>query len=475
MNKKIVGILVCTLLIAAAVLPVVGMINEECESKAVSNEEEWFWKEPFPNYAPHIPGGMPDFNQSQPPVWWGSVCEPIIGGNGIADTPAIGDDIQVVAVGNPVNPGDVIVAPGPDCYLDTWEQPDDEYMWAFCGPVSVANCFWWFDSQFADPDGTPGDGEDQFPLVEDYGVGDDHAADNVPLLIENLAIAMETNINGNTPVNNMENAINDWLVDTGLDDTFEVNVFEAPTWGFIKDEVMRSQNVILQLGQYDDVDGTCIQRVTHYVTCAGVTEGIPIQIAFSDPFFDIEDPSSSNHNDAQFVSHDIYGVRFQCPCSNLDFEWRVTGYPPNEDFDWTFVEFAVVICPIENEPPEAPSIDGPTSGEVGTPHTYVFNAVDPDGDNVRYIIDWDDGDAETTAFNPSGTDVQVQHTWSEEGTYIITASAEDTEGLVGPEATLTVDMPRNKIINIPFLNFLQSHPNLFPIFQRLIMRLGLQN
>jgi len=38
--------------------------------------------------------------------------------------------------------------------------------------------------------------------------------------------------------------------------------------------------------------------------------------------------------------------------------------------------------------------------------------------------------------------------------------------------------PRNRIINAPFLNslqnFLTSHPNLFPILQRLILRLGLQ-
>ncbi len=32
-----------------------------------------------------------------------------------------------------------------------------------------------------------------------------------------------------------------------------------------------------------------------------------------------------------------------------------------------------------------------------------------------------------------------------------------------------------RVINAPFLNFLTSHPNLFPILQRLIMRLGLQN
>jgi hypothetical protein len=40
---------------------------------------------------------------------------------------------------------------------------------------------------------------------------------------------------------------------------------------------------------------------------------------------------------------------------------------------------------------------------------------------------------------------------------------------------VTLKTPRNKpYINTPFLNFLQSHPNLFPILQRLLQRLGLQ-
>jgi hypothetical protein len=75
---------------------------------------------------------------------------------------------------------------------------------------SVANCFWWFDSKFADPEGTPGDGEDQFALVEDYGAGDDHATTNVPLLIQHLAQAMNTTEKGTTYVDDMTTGITDW-------------------------------------------------------------------------------------------------------------------------------------------------------------------------------------------------------------------------------------------------------------------------
>jgi hypothetical protein len=127
-----------------------------------------------------------------------------------------------------------------------------------------------------------------------------------------------------------------------------------------------------------------------------------------------------------------------------------------------------------NQPPNAPNIHGPTTGSAGTEYKYAFNAEDPDDDDIRYHIDWGDNNSETTAFVPSGEKVWTKYNWSEEGTYIINATAEDNCGLVSPVATLEVLMPRNKMTtNIPFLSFLQNHPNLFPIIQLLLQRLGL--
>ena len=80
---------------------------------------------------------------------------------------------------------------------------------------------------------------------------------------------------------------------------------------------------------------------------------------------------------------------------------------------------------------------------------------------------------DTTGFIGSGEDIVASHTWAEEGVYTITAYAEDSEGMTGPETTKDVNMPRNKAINTPLLNWLQSHPNIFPIIQRLLHRLGL--
>jgi len=122
--------------------------------------------------------------------------------------------------------------------------------------------------------------------------------------------------------------------------------------------------------------------------------------------------------------------------------------------------------------PNPPIITGSTSGKVGISYTYTFTATDPDGDNVKYYINWDDGNSETTAFSSSGTDVKVKHTWTTGGTYTIKATAEDSNGLVGPEGTLLVSMPRNRATTSSFLqfleNFLENHPILYQLLQRFL-------
>ncbi|MCK4364638.1 MAG: PKD domain-containing protein, partial [Thermoplasmatales archaeon] len=136
-----------------------------------------------------------------------------------------------------------------------------------------------------------------------------------------------------------------------------------------------------------------------------------------------------------------------------------------------------VVTIVENDPPNKPDIDGPTSGKAGDSYPYSFTSTDPDGDQVSYYIKWDDGSiTDWTAFQASGPPgYSESHTWDEQGTYTIEAKAKDIYGAESDWGTLTVTMPRNKAyIKTPFLNFLQSHPNLFPILRLLLQRLGLQ-
>jgi hypothetical protein len=60
----------------------------------------------------------------------------------------------------------------------------------------------------------------------------------------------------------------------------------------------------------------------------------------------------------------------------------------------------------------------------------------------------------------------------EEGTFTIIVKAQDVKGEIGPEVTKTITMPRDKVINNPVLQFLQLHPNLFPLLQIILQKLG---
>jgi hypothetical protein len=122
----------------------------------------------------------------------------------------------------------------------------------------------------------------------------------------------------------------------------------------------------------------------------------------------------------------------------------------------------------ENLPPLETTITGPSSGKPGESYDYTFNAMDSDADDLRYIIDWGDTATDTTDYYESGTDVIVSHTWSAGGSFTITAKAEDEFGMIGPESTMIVTMPRNKATNNVLLYwFLELFPNSFPILRQL--------
>ena len=122
----------------------------------------------------------------------------------------------------------------------------------------------------------------------------------------------------------------------------------------------------------------------------------------------------------------------------------------------------------DNLAPDAPSIDGQTQGNTGTSYDYTLNAVDPDGDDVKYIIDWGDENSDETGFYASGEDVTLSHSWSAKGTYIIKVKAEDIFGLESTETELEVTMPRVKSINNLFLRLLNQLPNRFIILRYLL-------
>jgi len=124
--------------------------------------------------------------------------------------------------------------------------------------------------------------------------------------------------------------------------------------------------------------------------------------------------------------------------------------------------------------PYPPIVDGPTSGKTGKSYDYIFNAIDPEGNFVKYIIDWGDGNTDTTPFNQPGTDVTVSHIWSTAGTYYIKAKSKDTHDAESDWSNplmMIITKNKNRVINTPFLNSLEDHPNLFLILQKIIQSL----
>ncbi len=195
--------------------------------------------------------------------------------------------------------------------------------------------------------------------------------------------------------------------------------------------------------------------------------------------------TSTDPNPGDTVKYDVYfGTSSPPPLEAEDLNWAVYdpfGIDPMElgtVYYWQIVtedsqglttegpiwHFTTQLGP--NDPPGAPTIDGPISGDPGTAYDYKFNAVDPDGDNVKYHIDWGDGNTDETDLNPSGTDVTVPHTWTKSGKYVITAYAEDANGLTGPSSTFQVTMPRDKATNNVLLWRLLEQ---FPVLQKMFL------
>jgi hypothetical protein len=148
-------------------------------------------------------------------------------------------------------------------------------------------------------------------------------------------------------------------------------------------------------------------------------------------------------------------------------------YPPDNWFidspiwDCCFKTYGINI---ENLPPEPPIINGPNTGKPGYFYSYTFLTVDPNGDKVKYEIDWGDGDVyEWGIICESNELFSKGHTWSYSSNYTLKARAKDIYNKIGNWSTYKITIPINKISFNTFLQrFQQKHLNIFPILQKLL-------
>jgi hypothetical protein len=126
-----------------------------------------------------------------------------------------------------------------------------------------------------------------------------------------------------------------------------------------------------------------------------------------------------------------------------------------------------------NQPPNTPSKPtGQVNGDVGTSYTYTSTTIDLDGDKIYYWFNWGDG-TNSGWIGPftSGTAGSASHTWTTKGNYQITVKAKDDPygAESGFSPPLTVTMPRGKLpINTMFLRFLERFPNSFPLLRHIL-------
>jgi len=122
-----------------------------------------------------------------------------------------------------------------------------------------------------------------------------------------------------------------------------------------------------------------------------------------------------------------------------------------------------------NNPPNTPTITGPTSGKAGEYHRYTFQTIDPEGHEIYYYVDWGDDTSTHVWVGPynSGEALSLDHLYTFEGTYIIKAKAKDRYDMESDWSTLEVSMPKNKAINSVLL-FLERLIERFPILEQIL-------
>ena len=85
---------------------------------------------------------------------------------------------------------------------------------------------------------------------------------------------------------------------------------------------------------------------------------------------------------------------------------------------------------VSNSPPNNPDPpNGPSEGTAGQSYSFSATTTDPDGDNVAFKFDWDDGNISSwTSYVSSGNSTSKSHFWSSAGTYSIKVRAKDSRG-----------------------------------------------
>jgi len=125
----------------------------------------------------------------------------------------------------------------------------------------------------------------------------------------------------------------------------------------------------------------------------------------------------------------------------------------------------------DNTPPNTPTITGESHIKPRVSYTYTLNGTDDQEQDLRYDIDWGDGNG-GTGIGPhhSGEAFTMAHTWKTKGNYTIKTRTTDTAGAKSEWATLQVVAPTAyQFSPETFLQHLfEKFPHIFPILRHLM-------
>jgi len=89
----------------------------------------------------------------------------------------------------------------------------------------------------------------------------------------------------------------------------------------------------------------------------------------------------------------------------------------------------LILTDKEMPPTRTNLVTGPLVGHVNTDQTYVFNATDSEKDQIKYHFKWGDTTEVWTGLFPSDEPVTITHTWNKEGTYNVLLRNYDEHGM----------------------------------------------
>lgn len=158
--------------------------------------------------------------------------------------------------------------------------------------------------------------------------------------------------------------------------------------------------------------------------------------------------------DLTFVSNNGFNIRLKGTYNNLTYEFSNQLFGPRQ---YNYI----------SNTPMTPTIEGPTTGNMGDLLNYTFNTSDPDGDDIYYVIEWGDSQAEIGPYL-SGESVTVNHVWSKRGTYCLRVKAKDSSGLESGWSEFRISIPRFNAKYIKFQTLFRILEN-FPILDRFLM------